>query len=96
MWKLLYWTYWVYGKCLNVARLADFANLFTELLNTLEVTNLKFKIKDANGIYIYIFFYWRKSKYIYINKYNILYLFKKYVITLQLFDLKLSYSFSYY
>ena len=85
MWKLLYWTYWVYDKCLNVARLADFANLFTELLNTSEVTNLKFKIKDANGIYIYIFFTGEKVS-VYINKYNILYLFRKYVIILQLFD----------
>ena len=66
MWKLLYWTYWVYGKCLNVARLADFANLFTELLNSSEVTNLKFKIKDANGIYIYIFFFTGEKVSIYI------------------------------
>ena len=34
-----------------------------ELLNSSEVTNLEFKIEDANGIYI--FFYWRKSKYKY-------------------------------
>ena len=66
MWKLLYWTYWVYGKCLNVARLADFANLFTELLNSSEVTNLKFKIKDANGIYIYIYFFTGEKVSIYI------------------------------
>ena len=66
MWKLLYWTCWVYGKCLNVARLADFANLFTELLNSSEVTNLKFKIKDANGIYIYIYFFTGEKVSIYI------------------------------
>ena len=66
MWKLLYWTYWVYGKCLNVARLADFANLFTELLNSSEVTNLKFKIKDANGIDIYIYFFTGEKVSIYI------------------------------
>ena len=76
MWKLLYWTYWVYGKCLNVARLADFANLFTELLNSSEVTNLKFKIKDANGIYIYIYFFTgeKVSIYILINVIYFIYL----------------------
>ena len=36
--------------------------------------------------YIYIFFTGEKVT-VYINKYNILYLFRKYVIILQLFDL---------